>query len=86
MAIQALSCRPSPDDDDEPPPLMAKKGGGRRKRGRPSSKAQAVAKLSVKRKDEEEVCFICFDGGDLVICDRRFVLHVDFFIFFYSKI
>ncbi|TKW16723.1 hypothetical protein SEVIR_5G318100v4 [Setaria viridis] len=59
------------DDDDEPPPLIAKKGGGRRKRGRPSSKAQAVVKPSVKRKDEEEVCFICFDGGDLVICDRR---------------
>ncbi|CAO2178298.1 unnamed protein product [Urochloa humidicola] len=59
------------DDDDEPPPLVAKKGGGRRKRGRPSSKAQAVVKLPVKRKDEEEVCFICFDGGDLVICDRR---------------
>ena len=76
------------DDDDEPPPLMAKKGGGRRKRGRPSSKAQAVAKLSVKRKDEEEVCFICFDGGDLVICDRRFVLHVEFFFkkIVYSKI
>ncbi|KAJ1285361.1 hypothetical protein BS78_03G273500 [Paspalum vaginatum] len=59
------------DDDDEPPPLMAKKGGGRRKKGRPSSKAQAVVKQSIKRKDEEEVCFICFDGGDLVICDRR---------------
>lgn len=59
------------DDDDEPPPLMAKKGGGRRKKGRPSSKAQAAVKLSIKRKDEEEVCFICFDGGDLVICDRR---------------
>jgi hypothetical protein len=70
------------DDDDEPPPSMAKKGGGRRKRGRPSSKAQAVAKLSVKRKDEEEVCFICFDGGDLVICDRRFVLHASRGIFF----
>ncbi|ONM38006.1 Zinc finger CCCH domain-containing protein 19 [Zea mays] len=59
------------DDDDEPPPLVAKKGGGRRKRGRPSSKVQAVVKPSVKGKDEEEVCFICFDGGDLVICDRR---------------
>ncbi|WVZ68861.1 hypothetical protein U9M48_017743 [Paspalum notatum var. saurae] len=58
------------DDDDEPPPLMAKKGGGRRKKGRPSSKAQAAVK-PIKRKDEEEVCFICFDGGDLVICDRR---------------
>uniref|UniRef100_A0A804QWH9 Zinc finger CCCH domain-containing protein 19 n=1 Tax=Zea mays TaxID=4577 RepID=A0A804QWH9_MAIZE len=59
------------DDDDEPPPLVEKKGGGRRKRGRPSSKVQGVVKPSVKRKDEEEVCFICFDGGDLVICDRR---------------
>lgn len=73
------------DDDDEPPPLMAKKGGGRRKRGRPSSKAQSVVKPSVKRKDEEEVCFICFDGGDLVICDRRFVLLVGF-LYLYCKI
>jgi hypothetical protein len=60
------------DDDDEPPPLR-KKGGGRPKRGRASSKAQAVVKPSPKKKDEEEVCFICFDGGDLVVCDRRFV-------------
>ncbi|KAM0894152.1 hypothetical protein ACQ4PT_024653 [Festuca glaucescens] len=59
------------DDDDEPPPLK-KKGGGRPKRGRASSKAQAVVKPSPKKKDEEEVCFICFDGGDLVVCDRRF--------------
>jgi hypothetical protein len=71
------------DDDDEPPPLVEKKGGGRRKRGRPSSKVQGVVKPSVKRKDEEEVCFICFDGGDLVICDRRFVHHMEFL---YSKI
>ncbi|XP_051189015.1 uncharacterized protein [Lolium perenne] len=59
------------DDDDEPPPLK-KKGGGRPKRGRASSKAQAVVKPSPKKKDEEEVCFICFDAGDLVVCDRRF--------------
>ncbi|KAM3276980.1 hypothetical protein ACQJBY_045033 [Aegilops geniculata] len=59
------------EDDDEPPPL-ARRGVGRPKRGRASSKAQAVVKPSVKRKDEEEVCFICFDGGELVICDRRF--------------
>ncbi|XP_066312547.1 zinc finger CCCH domain-containing protein 44-like [Miscanthus floridulus] len=65
------AARMDDDDDDEPPPLVAKKSGGRRKRGRPSSKVQAVVKPSVKRKDEEEVCFICFDGGDLVICDRR---------------
>ncbi|KAL5200920.1 hypothetical protein ABZP36_035274 [Zizania latifolia] len=59
------------DEDDEHPPL-AKKGRVGRKRGRQSSKAQLVLKSPVKRKDEEEVCFICFDGGDLVVCDRRF--------------
>ncbi|XP_062199032.1 zinc finger CCCH domain-containing protein 19-like isoform X2 [Phragmites australis] len=59
------------DEDDDGPPPLTRKGGGRRKRGRPSSKAQAAVKPSAKRKDEEEVCFICFDGGDLVVCDRR---------------
>ncbi|KAF5753025.1 zinc finger CCCH domain-containing protein 44 [Tripterygium wilfordii] len=24
-----------------------------------------------RRRDEEDVCFICFDGGSLVLCDRR---------------
>jgi hypothetical protein len=71
------------DDDDEPPPILTKKGVGRRKRGRPSSKVQVVVKPSVKKKVEEEVCFICFDGGDLVICDRRSVPHK--FIFLYPK-
>ncbi|KQJ91159.1 zinc finger CCCH domain-containing protein 19 [Brachypodium distachyon] len=59
------------DDDDEPPPLT-RKGGRRPKPCRQSSKAKALVKPSAKKKDEEEVCFICFDGGDLVICDRRF--------------
>lgn len=45
-----------------------KGGGGKRKRGR-SSKAQSRA--PVRKTVEEEVCFICFDGGDLVLCDRR---------------
>jgi hypothetical protein len=66
------------DDDDEPPPLK-KKGGGRPKRGRASSKAQAVVKPSPKKKDEEDVCFICFDAGDLVVCDRRFVQQLCYF-------
>ncbi|XP_074581829.1 uncharacterized protein LOC141838292 [Curcuma longa] len=42
--------------------------GGRRKRGRPS-KTQFVR--TSRQKAAEEVCFICFDGGDLVVCDRR---------------
>ena len=66
------------EDDDEPPPLL-KKGGGRPKRGRASSKSQAVVKPSPKKKDEEGVCFICFDGGELVVCDRRFVQQLCYF-------
>lgn len=48
-----------------------KVGGGRRKRGR-NSKGTAKAPVTSKKKTiEEDVCFICFDGGELVLCDRR---------------
>ncbi|XP_050363105.1 zinc finger CCCH domain-containing protein 19 isoform X2 [Argentina anserina] len=43
--------------------------GGKRKR-RKSSKAPSSERVMSKRK-EEDVCFICFDGGELVLCDRR---------------
>ncbi|XP_062020469.1 zinc finger CCCH domain-containing protein 19 isoform X2 [Rosa rugosa] len=43
--------------------------GGKRKR-RKNSKAAASEKVLSKKK-EEDVCFICFDGGELVLCDRR---------------
>lgn len=72
------------DDDDVPPPLT-RKGGGRRKRGHASSKAQVVVKPPVRKKDDEEVCFICFDGGDLVVCDRRFVNDMEFHSFHIPK-
>ncbi|KAF6145419.1 hypothetical protein GIB67_029188 [Kingdonia uniflora] len=47
-------------------------GIGKRKRGRPA-KAQIKTPPPKKKekKEEEDVCFICFDGGNLVLCDRR---------------
>ncbi|KAG6514264.1 hypothetical protein ZIOFF_024611 [Zingiber officinale] len=46
----------------------------KRKRGRPPKAHGAGRKATApKKKDEEEVCFICFDGGNLVVCDRRWV-------------
>ncbi|CAH9065029.1 unnamed protein product [Cuscuta europaea] len=44
----------------------------KRKRGRPP-RGQAIAKPPPLRKmmEEEDVCFICFDGGSLVLCDRK---------------
>lgn len=59
----------------------------RKKRGRPpknpgaaltatvasSSSSIGLANNNNKRskKEDEDVCFICFDGGNLVLCDRR---------------
>uniref|UniRef100_A0A452YLL7 PHD-type domain-containing protein n=1 Tax=Aegilops tauschii subsp. strangulata TaxID=200361 RepID=A0A452YLL7_AEGTS len=49
----------------------------KRKRGRPRKNrdgavaAPAPPKPVKKNDDEEVVCFICFDGGSLVVCDRR---------------
>ncbi|KAK9054076.1 hypothetical protein SSX86_025152 [Deinandra increscens subsp. villosa] len=67
---------------------MKELGGGaselvKRKRGRPA-KAQAkppavkpaVTKPPLGKKikeEDEDVCFICFDGGSLVLCDHQYV-------------
>ncbi|XP_073011948.1 uncharacterized protein [Typha latifolia] len=57
------------EEAEEPPPISVRRGGGRRKRGRPPK--QQAGRAPARRKDDEEVCFICFDGGELVVCDRR---------------
>ncbi|XP_047314855.1 zinc finger CCCH domain-containing protein 44-like [Impatiens glandulifera] len=44
-------------------------GGGKR-RGRPRRDQPRMPQVK-KVKDEEDVCFICYDGGSLVLCDRR---------------
>ncbi|KAL0835761.1 hypothetical protein Bca101_087650 [Brassica carinata] len=61
---------PAPTVGDEAAPV-------KRKRGRPP-KAHAKTPLQTplppppgKDDKEEDVCFICFDGGGLVLCDRR---------------
>ncbi|KAK9052519.1 hypothetical protein SSX86_029148 [Deinandra increscens subsp. villosa] len=49
---------------------------GKRKRGRPA-KAQAKPPVTKPppgkkiKEEDEDVCFICFDGGSLVLCDHR---------------
>ncbi|KAF9682230.1 hypothetical protein SADUNF_Sadunf05G0087100 [Salix dunnii] len=54
---------------------MAETITGKRKRGRPpkiqGKLGPPAFSAQRKMKDEEDVCFICFDGGSLVLCDRR---------------
>ncbi|KAL0794292.1 hypothetical protein Bca101_065669 [Brassica carinata] len=40
----------------------------KKRRGRPP---RTLGKASPKRREDEDVCFVCFDGGTLVLCDRR---------------
>lgn len=47
---------------------VSRNAGGKRKRGK---NAKASARVSTRKKLEEDVCFICFDGGNLFLCDRR---------------
>ncbi|KAI4325798.1 hypothetical protein MLD38_031165 [Melastoma candidum] len=49
----------------------------RKRRGRPprlnggGCGPAATSMIGRKEEEEEDVCFICFDGGTLVLCDRR---------------
>ncbi|XP_070044756.1 zinc finger CCCH domain-containing protein 19-like isoform X1 [Nicotiana tomentosiformis] len=47
--------------------------GGKRKRKitKSTGKSKSGGRTSSKKAIGEDVCFICFDGGALVLCDRR---------------
>ncbi|XP_023755230.1 zinc finger CCCH domain-containing protein 19 [Lactuca sativa] len=53
------------ETEPELPESSKKDSGGKRKRG------GKLSKTTTKKTMEEDVCFICFDGGNLVLCDRR---------------
>jgi hypothetical protein len=56
------------------PLVVPKKRGRPPKKGDGSPLVAPPAKPAKRRENEEEVvCFICFDGGNLVVCDRRSV-------------
>ncbi|KAL8231059.1 hypothetical protein R6Q57_000837 [Mikania cordata] len=49
-------------------------GGGdlvKKKRGRPPRAQAKSPPAKISKEEDEDVCFICFDGGSLVLCDRR---------------
>ncbi|PWA57036.1 zinc finger, PHD-type [Artemisia annua] len=79
-APKSTSVKMIEEDEDveavetELPDAPVKKLGRPRKSGGNSQKAtpkSASAKMIEKKKEEEDVCFICFDGGELVLCDKK---------------
>ncbi|KVH92316.1 GYF-like protein [Cynara cardunculus var. scolymus] len=43
----------------------------KKKRGRPPRVQAKSPPAKMNKEEDEDVCFICFDGGSLVLCDRR---------------
>ncbi|XP_076886266.1 zinc finger CCCH domain-containing protein 19-like [Bidens hawaiensis] len=43
----------------------------KKRRGRPPRAQAKSPPAKIVKEEDEDVCFICFDGGSLVLCDRR---------------
>ncbi|XP_059281338.1 zinc finger CCCH domain-containing protein 44-like [Lycium ferocissimum] len=72
---QCTSIKDNMDDKQlirVPPPRGEKTKRGRPPRGETAMRAsQAKRQRLVEEEEGEDVCFICFDGGSLVLCDRK---------------
>nr|AAG13559.1 putative proteophosphoglycan [Oryza sativa Japonica Group] len=54
------------------PPVVVKRKRGRPPKNRDGAAPPPPPKPVKKREDDEDVvCFICFDGGNLVVCDKN---------------
>ncbi|KAM0052563.1 putative chromatin regulator PHD family [Helianthus debilis subsp. tardiflorus] len=56
----------------ESPEQFVKTRGKKRKKGGKTPQATSKSRDGGRKTvEEEDVCFMCYDGGDLVICDKR---------------
>jgi hypothetical protein len=69
------------------PPVVVKRKRGRPPKNRDGAAPPPPPKPVKKREDDEDVvCFICFDGGNLVVCDKKCVCAVGACISAYSTV